>query len=616
MKKFVNLVFLCLFSLSILCNFSNANQAIYLHRLLNSRRSHTFPLSDSWAQLQEKGEFSPVYVAPQDGLMQADKIDKLPGQPDNVDFDQYAGYITVDPLAGRALFYYFVESSANSSTNPLVLWLNGGPGCSSFGYGAMEELGPFRVNSDGNTLFRNNYAWNNVANVIFLESPAGVGFSYSNTSSDYDRTGDTSTANDAYTFLVNWLERFPQYKTRDFYITGESYAGHYVPQLAYTILLNNKNTNQTVINLEGISIGNAVIDDSAMATGFFDHFWTHALNSDETHKGISTFCDFVNGTESHKCSSFVEKALLELGNIDLYNIYAPICLKTMLKNGSSGSVNYFDPCSDSYVENYLNTAEVQRALHVNPTTWTGCRDYNWTDMPRTILPIIENLMASGMRIWLYSGDIDAVVPVTATRYAINRLKLPIENAWRPWYLNNEVGGYVVEYKGLTFVTVRGAGHLVPSYQPQRGLTMISSFLQGGIYLHRLLKSRRSHNFHVSDSWARLQETREYNPVYVAPQDGLMRPDKIDKLLGQPDNVDFDQSRMFILWIRSYGNWALFESMVRGKHFFEIIMDRRTMVRSTYELRQNQSFLYLVLLLNFPVANVIFLESPAGVFTPV
>lgn len=93
-----------------------------------------------------------------------------------------------------------------------------------------------------------------VANVIFLESPAGVGFSYSNTSSDYKLSGDKRTADDSYTFLVNWLERFPQYKTRDFFITGESYAGHYIPELASTILTNNKNTNNTVINLKGIAV--------------------------------------------------------------------------------------------------------------------------------------------------------------------------------------------------------------------------------------------------------------------------------------------------------------------------------------------------------------------------
>ena len=96
-------------------------------------------------------------------------------------------------------------------------------------------------------------SFNVVANVLFLESPAGVGFSYSHTSSDYI-TGDTKTAADSYTFLVNWLERFPEYKTRDFLITGESYAGHYVPQLAQLILHNNKITNQTVINLKGIAV--------------------------------------------------------------------------------------------------------------------------------------------------------------------------------------------------------------------------------------------------------------------------------------------------------------------------------------------------------------------------
>ena len=97
--------------------------------------------------------------------------------------------------------------------------------------------------------------------MIFLESPSGVGFSYSNTFSDYT-VGDKRTAEDSYIFLVNWLERFPEYKTRDFFITGESYAGHYVPQLAYTILSKNKGTNQTVINLKGIAVSSFSIESS------------------------------------------------------------------------------------------------------------------------------------------------------------------------------------------------------------------------------------------------------------------------------------------------------------------------------------------------------------------
>jgi serine carboxypeptidase-like clade 2 len=93
-----------------------------------------------------------------------------------------------------------------------------------------------------------------VANMLFLESPAGVGFSYSNRTSDYNNTGDRSTAADAYTFLINWLERFPEYKGRRFFITGESYGGHYIPQLANTILSNNKIMNTTMVNLKGVAV--------------------------------------------------------------------------------------------------------------------------------------------------------------------------------------------------------------------------------------------------------------------------------------------------------------------------------------------------------------------------
>lgn len=88
-----------------------------------------------------------------------DRITELPGQPTNVGFKQYSGYVTVDARAGRALFYWLVESPASASS-PLVLWLNGGPGCSSVAYGASEELGPFRIHADGQTLFLNPFAWN------------------------------------------------------------------------------------------------------------------------------------------------------------------------------------------------------------------------------------------------------------------------------------------------------------------------------------------------------------------------------------------------------------------------------------------------------------------------
>jgi serine carboxypeptidase-like clade 2 len=100
----------------------------------------------------------------------------------------------------------------------------------------------------------NNWFSFPAANVLFLESPAGVGFSYSNTTSDYEKSGDKRTAEDNYVFLVNWLERFSEYKDREFYVSGESYAGHYVPELAHTILYHNKKAKKTIINLKGILV--------------------------------------------------------------------------------------------------------------------------------------------------------------------------------------------------------------------------------------------------------------------------------------------------------------------------------------------------------------------------
>ncbi|KAG6486293.1 hypothetical protein ZIOFF_054863 [Zingiber officinale] len=386
-------------------------------------------------------------------LKEGDKVVRLPGQPAGVHFDQYAGYVTVDKPNGRALFYYFVEATENSGSKPLVLWLNGGPGCSSLGYGAMEELGPFRVMSDGKTLYRNPYAWNEVANVLFLESPAGVGFSYSNTTSDYAKSGDRRTAIDALIFLVNWFERFPEYKGRDFFITGESYAGHYVPQLAHAILHHK----DRFINLKGIAIGNAVINEETDRKGMFDYFWTHALIADETIVSIHKFCNFSLDTQQQppECDRVVDEASRVFDEVNIYNIYAPLCFSSgVTPTPKLPSIENFDPCTSNYVEAYLNNPAVQKALHANVTklnyTWSGC-----------------------------SGDFDGRVPVTSTRYSLNKLKLKVKASWRDWMLNSEVAGYTVVYDhNLTFATVRGAGHEVPSYQPARALEMIKSFFQG------------------------------------------------------------------------------------------------------------------------------------------
>ncbi|XP_065849242.1 serine carboxypeptidase 24-like [Euphorbia lathyris] len=432
-----------------------------------------------------------------------DRISVLPGQP-SVKFSQYSGYVTVNYKHGRALFYWFTEASSSPSHKPLLLWLNGGPGCSSVAYGASEEIGPYRINKTGSSLYLNKHSWNTEANILFLESPAGVGFSYTNTTSDLQNSGDKRTAQDALIFLIRWFSRFPQYKYRDFYIAGESYAGHYVPQLAKKIHDYNKASPHPIINLKGFIVGNGVTDSYYDSIGTVTYWWSHSMISDETYRSIIDNCDFKEDNKtSEKCDDSVSYAINhEFGNIDQYSIYTPACTKQQQQPPNNSSLikpllrlkntlfsrrifSGYDPCTENYAEKYFNTPQVQQALHANitriPYKWTACSDIlikNWKDSEYSMLPTYKELIAAGLRIWIFSGDTDSVVPVTATRFSLSHLNLTVKTRWYPWYSGKQVGGWTEVYNGLTFATVRGAGHEVPLFQPKRAFTLFRSFLAG------------------------------------------------------------------------------------------------------------------------------------------
>ncbi|XP_059644759.1 serine carboxypeptidase-like 33 isoform X2 [Cornus florida] len=345
--------------------------------------------------------------------LESDRIINLPGQPLSPPISHFSGYITVNQAHGRALFYWFFEAQSQPSNMPLLLWLNGGPGCSSIGYGAAVELGPLRVNKNGVGLDFNKNSWNKEANLLFVESPVGVGFSYTNTSSDLTELDDGFVAEDAYNFLVNWLKRFPQFKTHDFFISGESYAGHYVPQLAELVYDRNKDrAKYPYINLKGFIVGSSVLKRVRIPGGY-------------------------------------------------------------------------EPCFSAYAEKYFNKVDVQTSLHANTrganssVEWKVCNDsllYKFTVF--SVLPIYTKLIKGGLRIWIYSGDTDGRVPVIGSRYCIEALGLPLKTPWHSWYHNHQVGGRTVEYEGLRYVTVRGAGHLVPFNKPSEALSIIHSFLSG------------------------------------------------------------------------------------------------------------------------------------------
>lgn len=440
------------------------------------------------------------------------KITDLPGANFTISFSQFADFITVNTSHGRRLFYWFVESQNDPANDPVVLWLNGGPGCSSLA-GSFTELGPFYPLEGGKELAQNLYSWNTVANVIFLESPSGVGFSYSDTHSDYT-TGDHQTTQDALQFLIKFFEIYKQFSGNDFWITGESYGGHYVPWLARAVLEHNSESPSNTINLQGFMVGNAWTDP------FYDNkgavtFWAQTgIISNATYNDIIMHCNFsdvgpftqnilygVSSLPGDDCSSAMSQASREMGIINLYDIYEEACLglppdiqhfgnsgiSLARKSGIKSRSTQQDPCIDIFLTDYLRRDDVIEAIHATPSPniWSECSgkvDYSRSDLLASVIPLYQQFFKENMiHILVYSGDVDGVVPHTGTEQwlASKALGLTINKPFAAWKASNgQVGGYRTVYNEMTYATVRGAGHMVPGTQPLYALDMFKAFLSG------------------------------------------------------------------------------------------------------------------------------------------
>ncbi|KAL6504829.1 Serine carboxypeptidase-like 42 [Orobanche hederae] len=435
------------------------------------------------------------------GFPVEDLVKSLPGQP-NVTFRQYAGYVDVDGENGRSLFYYFVEAEENPDEKPLTLWFNGGPGCSSIGGGAFSELGPFFPRADGRGLKVNSKSWNKVSNLLFVESPAGVGWSYSNKYSDYN-TADENTARDMYKFLLIWYNKFRAFRTRELFLAGESYAGHYIPQLAI-LLLNHNAHSPDPFNLQGIALGNPLLKVNPDVPAVYDYLWSHGLISDEIKLAITKECDFdcysyagTNNATQYPCLDALNEAFKIVGDYaDFYGVIYDVCYPSIVeqqlrlrKMATKMSLGV-DVCKMEETAFYLNLHEVQKALHANrtnlPYNWSDCSgiiDYSLSDGDIDMIPLLRTILKKGIRVFIYSGDQDSIVPLLGTRTIVRELahdlKFNISVPYGAWFHKGQVGGWQTVYgKLLTFITVKGAAHMVPYSQPSKALHFFTSFVRG------------------------------------------------------------------------------------------------------------------------------------------
>ncbi|GFQ01188.1 serine carboxypeptidase-like 45 [Phtheirospermum japonicum] len=391
----------------------------------------------------------------------------------------------------KCLFYYFVEAEIDPTSKPLVLWLNGGPGCSSLGVGAFSENGPFRP-STNNVLLKNRFSWNTEANILYLESPIGVGFSYSANSSFYN-------AQDNSVFLKKWFLKFPQYKDRSLYIAGESYAGHYIPQLAELMLQLNK--KEKMFNLKGLALGNPVLEFATDLNSRAEFFWSHGLISDTTYRMFTSACnysryvsEYYRDTLSPVCSKVMSLVTTETSKfVDKYDVTLDVCISSVLSQSKRLSpqqvTENIDVCVEDETVNYLNRKDVQKALHarlVGVNRWLVCSnilDYQLLDIERPTINVVGRIIEAGIPVLVYSGDQDSVIPLTGSRKLVHKLarqlRLRTSTPYRVWFAGMQVGGWTQVYGNmLSFATIRGASHEAPFSQPERSLVLFKAFLEG------------------------------------------------------------------------------------------------------------------------------------------
>ncbi|XP_010472299.1 PREDICTED: serine carboxypeptidase-like 10 isoform X2 [Camelina sativa] len=394
----------------------------------------------------------------------------LPGFEGPLPFELETGYIGIGEEENIQVFYYFIKSEKNPKEDPLLLWLDGGPGCSSLG-GLLFENGPLALKSEvynGITpsLVSTTYSWTKMANIIYLDQPVGAGFSYSRT--PIGKTSDTIEVKRIHDFLQKWLSKHPQFISNSFYVTGDSYSGNYI-------------CCKPPINLQGYVLGNPITYAEHEKNYRIPFAYGMSLISDELYESMKRTCkgNYENvDPRDTKCLKLVEEYHKCTDKINTQHILLPDCDKKG-KGVTSPDCYYY---VYFLIECWANDERVREALHVTKGTkgqWDRC---NWTipydnDIISSV-PYHANNSIRGYRSLIYSGDHDITMPFQATQAWIKSLNYSIVHDWRPWMIKDQIAGYTRTYSNkMTYVTIKGGGHTA-EYLPNETSIVFQRWISG------------------------------------------------------------------------------------------------------------------------------------------
>ncbi|XP_059314691.1 serine carboxypeptidase-like [Lycium ferocissimum] len=400
------------------------------------------------------------------------------------DLGHHAGYFPLVHAKAARMFYFFFESRSNKN-DPVVIWLTGGPGCGSE-LALFYENGPFKI-LDNMSLVWNDFGWDKVSNLIYVDQPTGTGFSYTSDDSDI-RHNETGVSNDLYDFLQAFFKAHPDYVNNDFYITGESYAGHYIPAFASRVHQGNKNNEGNYINLKGLAIGNGLTNPEIQYKADTDYALDMKLINQTDYDEINKLypqCQqdiklCANGSEeacsdgySH-CTTIFSSIMAIAGNINYYDI----------RKTCEGNLCY----DFSRVDTYLNDAQVKEALGVPPAIdFVSCSKKVYqamrTDWVKNHEAGIPALLEDGINLLIYDGEYDLICNWLGNSNWVHAVEWSGQEGFGAapsvsFTVDGEEKGIRKNYGPLTFLKVKDAGHLVPMDQPKAALEMLQRWTQG------------------------------------------------------------------------------------------------------------------------------------------
>ncbi|XP_048608128.1 serine carboxypeptidase-like 47 isoform X1 [Brassica napus] len=440
------------------------------------------------------------------------KQENVNSDPSVDELARHAGYYTLEHSKPARMFYFFFESK-NNVTDPVVLWLTGGPGCSG-SVALFTENGPFAI-SENLSLSWNPYSWDKVSNIIYVDQPVGTGFSNISDTSLL-RHDETGVSNDLYDFLQAFFKDHPQLQKNDFYITGESYAGHYVPALASRIRSGNKNDEGIPINLKGVAIGNGLTNPEIQYGAYADYALEMKLISQSVHESLKQ--DYVDCQSSIRiCSNlykhhhfnyigfgsdlFFKDILILLfsdrdGGLACNSSYY-ICnqIPEQILSENEG-INYYDlrkicvgeMCYDIWnVQTFLNQENVRKALGVGDNKFELCsgnvNDAMVVDWMINIEVKIPALVEDGINLLVYAGEYDLVCNWLGNSRWVEQMNWSGQKEFGSaktvaFLVDGKEAGLMKNHGPLTFLKVHDAGHMVPMDQPKASLQMLQTWMQG------------------------------------------------------------------------------------------------------------------------------------------